>query len=64
MSNVFLHKLHVNSNNGNKRGQSSIQKRCGKATLVMLSFLFVSMTYAAPADQANYIHERLTGVLT
>jgi hypothetical protein len=29
----------------------------------MLSFLFVSMTYAAPADQANYIHERLTGAL-
>lgn len=63
MPNVLLHKLHVNSNNGNKKGQSSLQKRCGKATLVMLSFLFVSMAYAAPADQANYIHERLTGVL-
>ena len=65
MNNAFSDKSHVTINNSNKRCQSNLQKRCGKATLVIMSLLFISVAYAGPAEQqrANYIHERLTGVI-
>lgn len=65
MNNAFSDKSHVTINNSNKRCQSNLQKKCGKATLVIMSLLFASVAYAGPAEQqrANYIHERLTGVI-
>lgn len=59
MCNDLSYKLKVKDS----RRLSSLQNKCGKMTLMILPLLFSFIVFAGPADKANYIHERLTGVI-